>query len=128
MATQRVLKPFQGLYFPSINSTLENLFTLIRNAKKNKAHVHKFNDLLKPLVKALSGVNYDFVRQAEFYPDLKETLVKIQNHIIQSTHRTKFSQVMMSKKDGELLDEMEKLIDQLVGRIFLSYSERTRKS
>lgn len=108
----------------SINDILENTFTLINNARKNKTHVQKFASLMKQIVKALSGVEYNFVLQAEFYSDLKETLHKIQCHIILSTNRQKFVQMMMAKRDNQLYLEMQDQVDMLCGRIFLAYANR----
>jgi len=113
----------------SINDILETTFTLINNAKKNKTHVQKFAGLMKQIVKALSGVEYNFVLQSEFYSDLKETLYKIQCHIYLSTNRQKVVQLMMAKRDNQLYEEMQVQVDLLCGRIFLAYANRmeTRK-
>lgn len=113
----------------SINDILERTFALINSAKKNKTHVYKFGGLMKQIVKALSGVEYNFVLQAEFYSDLKETLYKIHCHIQLCTNRQKFVQMMMAKKDNQLYSEMQDQIDVLCGRIFLAYACRmaTRK-
>lgn len=108
----------------SINEILERTFALINGAKKNKTHVYKFGGLMKQIVKALSGVEYNFVLQAEFYSDLKETLHKIHNHIQICTNRQKFVQLMMAKKDNQLYTDMQAQIDVLCGRIFLAYACR----
>ena len=44
---------------------------------------------MKQIVKALSGVEYNFVLKAEFYSDLKETLYKIYCHIVMCMNRQK---------------------------------------
>jgi hypothetical protein len=109
---------------PSINDILEQTFVLINAAKKNKTHINKFAGLIKQIVKALSGVEYNFVLQAEFYSDLKETLYKIYCHIVMCMNRQKVVQLMMSKKDNQLYLEMQTQIDVLCGRIFLAYACR----
>lgn len=113
----------------TINDILETTFTLINNARKNKTHVQKFAGLMKQIVKALSGVEYNFVLQSEFYSDLKETLSKIQWHIYSSTNRQKFVQMVMAKRDNQLYQEMQDQVDLICGRIFLAYANRmvTRK-
>jgi len=112
----------------SINDILQSTFVLINNAKKNKEHVQKFAGLMKQIVKALSGVEYNFVLQSEFYSDLKETLHKIHCHLMLSTNRQKVLQMMMAKKDNMLFFEMQDQIDLLCGRIFLAYAYRMRES
>merc|ERR1719427_1844207 len=108
----------------SINEIVEQTFTLINAAKKNKTHIQKFAGLMKQIVKALSGVEYNFVLQAELYSDLKETLYKIYCHIMLCTNRQKVVQLMMTKKDNQLFDEMQVHVDVLCGRIFLAYACR----
>lgn len=108
----------------SINDILEQTFALINAAKKNKTHINKFAGLMKQIVKALSGVEYNFVLQAEFYSDLKETLYKIYCHILMCMNRQKVVQLMMAKKDNQLYTEMQAQIDVLCGRIFLAYACR----
>jgi len=108
----------------SINDILSETFVLINAAKKNKTHINKFAGLMKQIVKALSGVEYNFVLQAEFYSDLKETLYKIYCHIVMCMNRQKVVQLMMAKKDNQLFLEMQTQIDVLCGRIFLAYACR----
>jgi len=113
----------------SINRIMEQTFTLSNGTTRNKNEVNKFVELVKQVVKALSGHDYIFVQQAEFYPDLKETLHKIYSHIHMCGNRQKVVQLVMTKKDKQFYDEMRKHVDALCGRIFLAYACRmtTRK-
>lgn len=123
----RIFKPCQGQHFPTLNSAMENIFRLIDSSKKNKSHVQKFTAILKPIVKALSGVDYHFIRKTEFYSDLKETLNKIHSHIVEAKKRGKLTKIMMAKKDQEFLTSMQQHIDLLCGRIFLANAQRLEK-
>ena len=110
----------------SVLNAVDNILEVISNARHNKVHAEKFRETLKQIVKALNGVELHFVRHAEFYPDLKETLNKIYCHIIETTTRRKWAKMMMAKKDQKTAEEIQKHVDNLVSRIVFSYANRTK--
>ena len=108
----------------SVNSSVKNIIYLIDTVKKNKAHAHKFAELVKQIAKAVNGLEYKFIKQAEFFSDLKETLHKIHIHVEECTHRTKISQFIMAKKDHQMFADFQKHVDMLCGRIILANAQR----
>jgi len=111
----------------SLNIQIEEIYRSIKNAKRNKNHIARFTSIIKQITQALSGVEASFLRNAEFYSDLRETLNKIQNHVTESSNRKIFARLMMSKKDYVTCEEIQKHVDTLCGRIFLSYAQRMEK-
>ena len=108
-------------------SLIDKIYEAITDAKHNKGHVEKFRSTTQQIVKALNGIDVNFIRRAEFYSDLKETLQKILYHIIEVSHRNKWLRYMMAKKDEMTYMEVEKHVDYLVSRIVFSYAQRTKQ-
>eukprot|EP00794_Sanderia_malayensis_P008240 gene8240-9122_t len=114
-------------YSLSAFAMFDKIFNAISEAKHNKLHVVKFREITEQIVKALSGMDVHFIRNAEFYPDLKETLSKIYYHIIDSSTRNKWVKMMMAKKDLATYGEIQKHVDNLVSRIVFSYAQRIKQ-
>lgn len=98
----------------------------IAKAKHNRSYVEKFTSITKRLAKVLNGADSKFVRQAEFYSDLRETLQKIQHHISERGSQTKLMKKLMGKKDQKLYEEFECHTDQLVTRIVFAFAQRVK--
>ena len=111
----------------SLNLQVEEISKSIKNAKRNKSHLSKYTSLIKQIIQALSGAEATFLRNAEFYPDLRETLSKIQVNVTELSKRKSFARFLMAKKDALTYEEMQKHVDTLCGRIFLSYAQRMEK-
>ena len=111
----------------SLNLQVEEISKSIKNAKRNKSHLSKYTSLIKQIIQALSGAEATFLRNAEFYPDLRETLSKIQVNVTELSKRKSFTRFLMAKKDALTYEEMQKHVDTLCGRIFLSYAQRMEK-
>lgn len=114
-------------YSLSAFATVDKIFHLIAEAKHNKMHVEKFRQTMEQIVKALNGIDVDFIRNAEFYPDLKETLSKIHYHILDASTRNKWLKFMMAKKDLSTYEEIQKHVENMVSRIVFSYAQRTKQ-
>lgn len=114
-------------YSLSAFAMIDKIFHLISEAKHNKVHVEKFRETLEQILKALNGMDVFFIRNAEFYPDLKETLSKIHYHIANASTRNKWLKFMMAKKDLVTQEEIQKHVDNLVCRIVFSYAQRTKQ-
>lgn len=108
----------------SLNLQIEEISSIARNTKHNKALVARYVNIMKQITKALSGAEASFLRGAEFYSDLRETLSKIQVIISDLTKRKAMSRLLLAKKDNLTCDEMQCHADTLCGRIFLSYAQR----
>ena len=108
----------------SVVVSLQSCMELIISAKKNKVHVNKYMCILTQVMKVLNGLDYDFMRRAEFYHDLKEILSKIRHQINILKHRTKFLQVVMAKKDSVTFYQIQQHIDGICGRIVLASSQK----
>ena len=108
-------------------SLIDKIYESIRDAKHNKAHVEKFRSTTEMIVKALNGMDVNFIRGAEFYSDMKETLYKILYHITEASNRNKWLKYMMAKKDEMTFVEIQKHADNLVSRIIFSYAQRTKE-
>jgi len=108
----------------SISTTLSGIREAIANAKHNKLHISRFQDILQRLVKVLNGVDTNFVRQAEFYNDLKETLIKMKAHINESSSRGRIANKIMAKRDQKLFEEFDKHMEHIITRIVFSYAQR----
>lgn len=106
---------------------IDDILHVIQNARKNKAYASKYYQIIKQVMKAISGIEYTFLKQAEFYADLKETLSKIQYHLVQSTNRGKLVRKVMARKDISCFSEIQTHVDMLCGRIFLAYAERMKQ-
>lgn len=114
-------------YQNSLNLLVEEIYQLIRSAKHNKQTFAQFLKLVNQIIQALSGADANFLRNAEFYQDLLETLNKIKNHLVALSKRKIVARFLMSKKDDQILNDMQKHVDTLCGRIFLSYAQRFEK-
>lgn len=108
----------------SLNLQVEEIYRLIKSAKRNKQYIKRFVAVIKQITQALSGADANFLRNAEFYQDLRETLNKIQTHLATSAKRKPITRLLMAKKDEITYEEMQKHVDTLCGRIFLSYAHR----
>lgn len=108
-------------------SLIDKIYEAIRDAKHNKAHVEKFQGTTQQIVKALNGIDINFIRSAEFYSDMKETLYKILYHVSEASNRNKWLKYMMAKKDEMTYLEIQRRVDNLVSRIVFSYAQRTKQ-
>jgi len=120
-------KPKFNQHRNSLNLQVEEIYCLIQTAKRNKQYISRFLNVVKQIIQALSGADGNFLRNAEFYQDLRETLNKIRNHLIASSKRKSISRLLMAKKDDRTFEEMQRHVDTLCGRIFLSYAQRMEK-
>jgi len=111
----------------SMVSTIDCIILAINTAKHNKSHVQKMLVIIKQILKALNGADYTFIRRAEFYSDLKETLNKLYIHVIESTGRKRWVKYMMAKRDHQFLLQMQEHVDVLCGRIMLSFASRVEQ-
>lgn len=108
----------------SLNLQIEEISRIAHNAKHNKALISRYVLIMKQITKALSGAEASFLRGAEFYSDLRETVSKIQVIVSDLTKRKAMSRLLLAKKDNLTCDEMQFHADTLCGRIFLSYAQR----
>ena len=100
-------------------------FSIVK-AKHNKAYVEKFANITKRLSKVLNGADSAFIRQAEYYSDLKETLQKIWHHINERASQSKFIKKLLMSKDQKMYEEIERHVDQLVTRIVFAFAQRVQ--
>ena len=110
----------------SIFSLIDQIHWAIAAAKHNKTYVLQFSDVVKKIVKVLNGADSKFIRQAEFFSDLKETLQKIELHTKDCSTRGKWMNKLMGKKDQKSFEEFKEHIDILVTRIVFSFAQRVR--
>lgn len=110
----------------SIFAIVDNIHWAIASAKHNKAYVLRFVPVLKQITKVLNGADVKFIRRAEFYSDLKETLHKIENHVKESSTRGKWMNKLMAKKNQKSFDEFEEHVDHLITRIVFSFAQRVQ--
>ena len=108
----------------SIFAIVDNIHWAIASAKHNKAYVLRFVTIIKQITKVLNGADVHFIRQAEFYSDLKETLFKIEHHIKESSTRGKWMNKLMAKKNERSYEEFEKHVDHLITRIVFCFAQR----
>ena len=102
---------------------LKNINTLLTSAKPKRTA--KYTPVIKQLLSALSGTDFDLIRSAEYYSDLKETLWKIFNQVQQTTKRhSLISRLVMASCDTQSVVEIQKMVDRLCGRIFMSNAQR----
>ncbi|XP_020897475.1 uncharacterized protein LOC110236311 [Exaiptasia diaphana] len=105
---------------------VDHILWAIADAKNNKAHLMKFVPIVKQLTKVLNGADATFIRHSEFYHDLKETLNKIEQQIIESKTRNKWSNKLMAKKDLKVLEEIEQHVEHLITRIVFAFAQRAK--
>ena len=108
----------------SLNLQIQEISRISRNTKRNKALVTRYIQIMKQITRALSGAEAHFLRRAEFYSDLRETLSKIQVIVGDLSKRKAMSRLLLAKKDNLTCEEMQRHADTLCGRIFLSYAQR----
>ena len=102
---------------------LNNINSLLKCEKRSK-QTAKYVPAVKQLLNALSGTDFDLIRRAEYYSDLKETLRKIEHNIQQTAKRTLIGRLMMSSRRSACsVEDMQKNVDRLCGRILFSYAE-----
>lgn len=107
-------------------SLIDEINFAIAKARHNKAYVEKFTTITRRLGKVLNGADSVFIRQAEFYSDLKETLHKIQYHINERAAQQKLIKKLLGKKDQKLYGEFECHVDQLITRIVFAFAQRVK--
>ncbi|XP_078354017.1 uncharacterized protein LOC144638670 [Oculina patagonica] len=110
----------------SIFAIVDKIHWAIASAKHNKAYVLRFVPVIKQITKVLNGADVKFIRQAEFYSDLKETLFKIENHVKESSTRGKWMNKLMAKKNQKSFEEFEEHVDHLITRIVFSFAQRVQ--
>ena len=110
----------------SIFAIVDNIHWAIASAKHNKAYVLRFVPVVKQITKVLNGADVKFIRQAEFYSDLKETLFKIESHVKESSTRGKWMNKLMAKKNQKSFQEFEEHVDHLITRIVFSFAQRVQ--
>lgn len=110
----------------SIFAIVDNIHWAIASAKHNKAYVLRFVPVVKQITKVLNGADVKFIRQAEFYSDLKETLFKIESHVKESSTRGKWMNKLMAKKNQKSFQEFEQHVDHLITRIVFSFAQRVQ--
>lgn len=110
----------------SIFAIVDNIHWAIASAKHNKAYVLRFVPVVKQITKVLNGADVKFIRQAEFYSDLKETLFKIESHVKESSTRGKWMNKLMAKRNQKSFQEFEEHIDHLITRIVFSFAQRVQ--
>lgn len=110
----------------SIFAIVDNIHWAIASAKHNKVYVLRFVPVIKQITKVLNGADVKFIRQAEFYSDLKETLFKIENHVKESSTRGKWMNKLMAKKNQKCFEEFEDHVDHLITRIVFSFAQRVQ--
>ena len=110
----------------SVFAIIDNIHLEISLAKHNKAYVQKFVPIVKQITKVLNGADAKFVRQAEFYSDLKETLQKILRHLHEVSARGKWMNKLMAKKDQKNVEEFDQHVDLLITRIVFAFAQRVQ--
>ena len=110
----------------SIFAIVDNIYWAISSAKHNKAYVLRFVPVVKQITKVLNGADVKFIRQAEFYSDLEETLFKIESHVKESSTRGKWMNKLMAKKNQKSFQEFEEHVDHLITRIVFSFAQRVQ--
>lgn len=110
----------------SIFAIVDNIHWAIASAKHNKAHVLRFVPMIKQITKVLNGADIKFIRQAEFYSDLRETLFKIETHVKESSGRRKWMNKLMAKKNQKSFEEFEQHVEHLITRIVFAFAQRVQ--
>ena len=103
---------------------LNDINSLLTSGKPKMKQTAKYTSVVKQLLNALSGTNFNLIRSAEYYSDLKETLLKIHSQVKQASKRTLVSRLMISFRDTQSAEEIQKTVDKLCGRIFMFYAHR----
>ena len=110
----------------SIFAIIDSIHCEIAGAKHNKVYVLRFVPLIKQITKVLNGADAKFIRHAEFYSDLKETLDKIEHHIKEASTHGKWFNKLMAKKDQKSIEEFEHHVDLLITRIVFAFAQRVQ--
>lgn len=110
----------------SIFAIVDNIHWAMAVAKHNKSYVLRFVPLIKQITKVLNGADMKFIRQAEFYSDLRETLLKIETHVKESSTRGKWMNKLMAKKTQKSFEEFEQHVEHLITRIVFSFAQRVQ--
>lgn len=110
----------------SVFAIVDNIHWAIASAKHNKAYVLRFVPVVKQITKVLNGADVKFIRQAEFYSDLRETLFKIETHVKESSTRGKWLNKLMAKKNQKSFEEFEQHVEHLITRIVFSFAQRVQ--
>lgn len=110
----------------TVFAKVDSILWAIAAAKHNKSHLMKFVPVVKQITKVLNGADASFIRQAEFYSDLKETLNKIEHQINECKTRGKWTNKLMAKKDQKTFEEIEHHVDLLITRIVFAFAQRTK--
>jgi hypothetical protein len=111
----------------SIFAKVDSILWAIAAAKHNKSHLVKFVPVVKQLTKVLNGADASFIRQAEFYSDLKGTLNKIEHQINECKTRGKWANKLMAKKDQKTVEEVEHHVDLIITRIVFAFAQRAER-
>ena len=98
-------------------------FMLNKEANQKMRGINKYQQIMVQLLQALSGADTKLIKQSEYYSDLRETLRKIHANIRQASKRKLIARLVMSGKDSQSTEEIQKVVDNLCGRIFLSYAQ-----
>lgn len=107
-------------------SIIDEINFSIAKAKHNKSYVGRFANITKRLSKVLNGADSAFIRQSEFFSDLKETLHKIWHHINERASQSKFITKLLMGRDEKMYEEMECHVDQLITRIVFAFAQRVQ--
>ena len=102
---------------------LSDIVNVLNNQKGGKL-LNKYQPVMKQLLQALSGTDFNLIREAEYYSDLKETLKKIHHNILQASKRKLIARLVMASRQTQSVEEIQGVVDRLCGRIFLSYAQR----
>lgn len=108
--------------------TIEEINFIIAKAKHNKACVKKFSSCTKRLSIVLNGAESEFIRQSEFYSDLKETLQKIKHYVSEKVSQSKLVQKLLRSKDQKMYNEIQSHVDQLITRIVFAFAQRYKST
>ena len=110
----------------SIFSIVDNIHWAIASARHNKAYVLRFVPVVQRITKVLNGADVKFIRQAEFYSDLRETLFKIESHVRENSTRGKWMSKLLAKKNQKSVEEFEEHVEHLITRIVFSFAQRVQ--
>jgi len=99
-------------------------FMLNKEGNQKIRGINKYQQIMVQLMQALSGAHSNLIKQSEYYSDLREVLRKIHANIRQASKRKLITRLVMSTKDSQSTEEIQKVVDNLCGRIFLAYAQR----
>ena len=94
------------------------------NTAKETRHIFQYAVIMNQISQAIRGVYIKFICNADFYGDLKETLVKIKRHLKHVNKRTLISKILMMKRDAEELKRLQIHVDNLCGNILYCYAQQ----